>query len=214
MYVPEAFAERRPAVLQAAIREIGFASLVSHGPDGLQASHIPTLLDEAAGPLGVLEGHFARANPHWRSLADGDQVLALYTAANAYVSPSWYPTKAQTHKVVPTWNYLAVQARGRIEVIDDAAALTDLVTRLTAAHEVGRAEPWAVSDAPADFVQSMVRGIVGFRLTLTGLEGAWKMSQNRSVGDQAGVRAGLEAENDPRSDAVVAVMTTLPPKEA
>jgi transcriptional regulator len=214
MYVPEAFAERRPAVLHAAIRRIGFASLVSHGADGLQASHIPTLLNEAAGALGVLEGHFARANPHWRSLSDGDEVLALYTAANAYISPSWYPAKAETHKVVPTWNYLAVQARGRIEIFDEAAALTDLVTRLTAAHEAGRAEPWAVTDAPADFIQSMVRGIVGFRLTLTRLDGAWKMSQNRPAADQAGVVAGLAADHDPRSDAVAAVMNALPPEEA
>ena len=214
MYAPEAFAERRPAVLHAAIRRIGLASLVSHGPDGLQASHIPTLLDDTAGDLGVLEGHFARANPHWRGLADGGEVLALYTGADAYISPSWYPAKAETHKVVPTWNYLAVQARGQIEVFEDAAALTDLVTRLTAAHEAGRAEPWAVTDAPADFIQSMVRGIVGFRLTLTHLEGAWKMSQNRPAGDQAGVRAGLAAGRDPRSDAVIAVMGALPPKEA
>jgi transcriptional regulator len=213
MYAPEPFAERRLDVLHGAIRAIGFASLVSQGDGGLEASHIPTLLDASVGEFGLLEGHFARANPHWRSLQAGGEALALYTAANAYISPNWYPTKAETGKVVPTWNYLAVQVRGRVEVFDDAAALTDLVTRLTETHERGRPEPWAVSDAPADYVATMVRGIVGFRLTIGRIEGAWKMSQNRPVADQAGVRSGLAANGDARSAAVAAMMNALPPKE-
>jgi len=212
MYAPEAFAERRLDVLHAAIRGIGFASLVSHDADGLQASHIPMLLDASGGDLGVLEGHFARANPHWRGLSAGEDVLAIYTAANAYISPGWYPTKRQTGKVVPTWNYLAIQVRGRIAVFDDGPALIDLVTRLTEAHEAGRAEPWAVSDAPADYIQAMLRGIVGFRLTITTIEGVWKMSQNRPAADQAGVRAGLAADGA-RSGAVAAIMNALPLKE-
>jgi len=213
MYAPGPFAEQRLDVLHAAVRGIGFASLVSQGEDGLQASHIPTLLDASAGEFGVLEGHFARANPHWLSLTEGADVLAIYTAANAYISPSWYPTKGETHKVVPTWNYLAVQIHGRIEVFEEAPALIDLVTRLAQAHEAGRAEPWAVTDAPADYIEVMVRGIVGFRLTITRIEGAWKMSQNRPAADRAGVRAGLTANGDARSVAVAAVMNALPPKE-
>ena len=214
MYTPEAYAERRLDVLHGAIRAIGFASLVSQGQDGLEASHIPTLVDASAGEFGVLEGHFARANPHWRSLAARGEALALYTAANAYISPSWYPSKVETGKVVPTWNYLAIQVRGHVEVFDDAAALTDLVTRLTDAHERGRAEPWAVRDAPADYIATMVRGIVGFRLTIDRIEGVWKMSQNRPAADQTGVRAGLAANGDARSAAVAAVMNALPFKEA
>ena len=213
MYAPEHFAEHRPEVLHAAMRGIGFATLVSHGEDGLQASHIPTLLDLNAGEFGVLEGHFARANPHWRSLSGGGDILAIYTAADAYISPNWYPSKHATGKGVPTWNYLAVQARGRIEVFEDSEALADLVTRLTEAHETPRAQPWAVADAPADYIKGLLRAIVGFRVTITSLEGAWKMSQNRPEADQASIRAGLAANGDARSIATLAVMNALPPKE-
>ena len=213
MYAPRPFAEERLDVLHAAIRAIGFANLVSHGEAGLQASHIPTLLDASAGEFGVLEGHFARANSHWRSLAEGGDALAIYTAANAYISPNWYPSKHETGRGVPTWNYLAVQAHGRIEVYEDAALLADLVTRLTEAHERGRAQPWAVADAPADYIQGLLHAIVGFRLTITRLAGAWKMSQNRPEPDLAGIRAGLAANGDARSAAALAVMNALPPKE-
>ena len=213
MFAPEAFVERRLDVLHGAIQAIGFASLVTHGDGGLEASHIPMLLDPAAGERGLLEGHFARANPHWRALESGGEALAIFTAANAYVSPSWYPTKTETGKVVPTWNYLAVQVGGRIAVYDDAAALTALVTRLTDAHERGRAEPWAVTDAPADYIATMVRGIVGFRLIIDRIEGVWKMSQNRPSIDQAGVRAGLAADGDERSVAVANLMNAFSPKE-
>ena len=213
MYAPEHFAEQRLDILHAAIRGIGFSSLTSHGEDGLQASHVPTLLDAAGGEFGVLEGHFARANPHWRSLAGGGDVLAIYTAADGYISPNWIPSKHETGKGVPTWNYLAIQAHGRIEVFDDAGALLDLVTRLTEVHEAGRAQPWAVADAPGAYIQGLLRAIVGFRITITRLEGAWKMSQNRTEPDQAGIRAALTANDDPRSAAVAAVMNALPPKE-
>ena len=213
MYAPEHFVERRLEILHAAIRGIGFSTLTSHDKDGLQASHIPTLLDASVGEFGVLEGHFARANPHWRSLAGGGDVLAIYTAADGYISPNWYPSKHETGKGVPTWNYLAIQAHGRIELFDDADALLDLVTRLTEVHEAPRAQPWAVADAPAAYIQGLLRAIVGFRITITRLEGAWKMSQNRPEPDQAGIRAGLAANGDPRAAAVAAVMNALPPKE-
>jgi transcriptional regulator len=211
MYAPAAFAEDRIPVLHAAMRAIGFTTLVSAGEHGPEASHLPLLLNTGGGGLGVLEGHFARANTHWKSFASGGgEALAIYTAANAYISPSWYPSKAETGKVVPTWNYLAIHAHGTLELFDDAPGLIDLVTRLTQAHEAGRAEPWAVSDAPADYVRQMVGAIVGFRLTITRLEGTWKMSQNRPAADQAGVRAGLAADHAPRSDAVAAVIAALP----
>ena len=213
MYAPAAFAEDRIPVLHAAMRAIGFTTLVSAGETGPEASHLPLLLNTDAGGLGVLEGHFARANTHWKSFEGGGEALAIYTAADAYISPGWYPSKRETGKVVPTWNYLAIHARGTIELFDDAPALIDVITRLTLAHEGVRAQPWAVSDAPADYIQALTRAIVGFRLTLTSLEGVWKMSQNRPVADQAGVMAGLAADHAPRSDAVAAVMAALPLKE-
>jgi transcriptional regulator len=208
MYAPIHFREGRLPVLHAAIREIGFASLVSHGHDGLQASHLPLLLTDNGG-LGVLEGHFARANPHWRAFDGGAAALAIFTAADAYVSPSWYPSKRETGKVVPTWNYLAIQAEGALETYDDPAVLIDLVSRLTDLHEAGRAEPWSVSDAPADYVAALARAIVGFRLTITRLEGVWKFSQNRPAPDQAGVRAGLASEENPGARAAARVMINL-----
>jgi transcriptional regulator len=212
MYAPVQFREVRLPVLHAAIREIGFASLVSHGDDGLQASHLPLLLTDNGG-LGVLEGHFARANPHWRAFGGGAAALAIFTAADAYISPGWYPSKRETGKVVPTWNYLAIHAEGAVETYDDPAALTDLVTRLTDLHEAGRAEPWAVTDAPADYVAALARAIVGFRLTITKLEGVRKFSQNRPAPDQAGVRAGLAAEENLGARAAAQAMMNLPDRK-
>jgi transcriptional regulator len=214
MYAPAAFAEDRIPVLHAAMQAIGFTTLVSAGENGPEASHLPLLLNTDAGGLGVLEGHFARANTHWKSFARGGEALAIYTAADGYISPNWLPSKRETGKGVPTWNYLAIHARGTIELFDDTSALIDVISRLTLAHEGGRAQPWAVADAPADYIQTLTRAIVGFRLTVTGLEGSWKMSQNRTPADQAGIRAGLAADHTPRSDAVAAVMAALPPKES
>jgi transcriptional regulator len=192
VYLPPAFRQDRTDVLHDAIRKSGLATLVTLTPDGLIASHVPLLLDPEPAPYGTLIGHLARPNGQARG-AIGD-ALAIFLGPDAYITPSWYETKRETGKVVPTWNYVAIHAAGPITFFDDPDRLLDVVTRLTERHEDSRAVPWAVSDAPPDFVQGMLRGIVGFSIEITRLEGKWKMSQNRPATDRAGVIAGLAAE--------------------
>jgi transcriptional regulator len=200
MYLPAAFNETRIEFLHDAIGAIGFATLVSAGGDGaLLATHLPLLLDLAPAPFGTLIGHVARANPHWRTLAEGaGNALAIFLGPQGYVSPNWYPTKRAHGKVVPTWNYVAVHAYGRVELVEEREALRAIVTRLTDRHEAaaGSAAPWKVSDAPPDFTEQMLKGIVGLRLPIARLEGKWKLSQNRSPEDRAGVVAGLDAQGE------------------
>jgi transcriptional regulator len=181
MYVPDHFREDRPEVLHDAMRRIGFATLVTQD---LEANHLPMLLQD-----GMLRGHVARANPVWK--AGAGEALAIFLGPHAYVSPSWYPSKAETGKAVPTWNYLTVHARGSIRWIQDADWLRAHVTALSAAHEAGRPEPWAITDAPASYVDGLLRAIVGFELMAATLEGKWKLSQNRDAADRAGVGEGL-----------------------
>jgi transcriptional regulator len=192
VYVPALFKEDRIDVLHDAIRRTGLATLVTLGPDGLIASHVPMLLDAEPRPNGTLVGHLARPNPQARGAIG--EALAIFQGPDAYITPSWYATKQRTGKVVPTWNYVAIHAYGPITFFDDTERLRDAVTRLTARQEAGRAQPWAVADAPADFINGMLRGIVGFALPITRLEGKWKMSQNRPAEDRAGVVEGLRAE--------------------
>ncbi len=191
MYLPESFAEARLPELHGMIDSAGLATLVTAGPAGPEASHLPLLLAAEEGPFGTLYGHLARANPQWRLPGPA---LAIFTGPDGYVSPSWYPSKAADGRVVPTWNYIAVHAAGKLEVFEDAARLRDLVERLTRRHESGRPVPWQVADAPADYIASMLRGIVGVRLPIERLEGKWKLSQNRTDPDRAGVIDGLKAE--------------------
>ena len=181
MYIPDAFREDRPKLLQDAMRLIGFATLVT---TGLEANHLPMLFQD-----GVLRGHVARANPVWKA-GDG-AVLAIFLGPHAYVSPGWYPSKAETGKAVPTWNYITVHARGPVRWIQDADWLRAHVATLSDTHEAGRAQPWAMTDAPAAYIDSLVSAIVGFEITIETLEGKWKLSQNRSDADRDGVRAGL-----------------------
>lgn len=199
MYCPSAFRQDDLATLHQQIQASGLALLSSAGEQGLQASHLPLLLEPHEGEFGTLYGHFARANPHWRDLATGAEVLVVFSGADGYVHPGWYPAKAEHGKVVPTWNYIAVHAWGQAEVFDDPERLLCLVSRLSERHEQGRARPWAVSDAPRAYIDAMLRAIVGFALPIRRIEGKWKLSQNRSAGDQTGVRAGL-AESVRASD--------------
>ncbi len=198
MYLPTSFRQDDLTALHRQILDCRLATVVSQGPSGLAASHLPLLLEPAEGRFGTLYGHFARANPQWRDLAEGAEALVIFQGPEAYVSPSWYPAKAEHGKVVPTWNYVAVHAQGRAELFEDAERLLQLVSRLSAQHEAGRAQPWAVSDAPRDYIDGMLRAIVGFALPIERLDGKWKLGQNRSAADQAGVRAGLAASLDPR----------------
>ncbi|MET3520580.1 FMN-binding negative transcriptional regulator [Mesorhizobium abyssinicae] len=202
MYIPPAFRDDDKESLRATIRAARLATLVTATAEGPQATPLPLLLDENEGEHGVIYGHVAKANPQWRAPALGDG-LAIFMGPDAYVTPAWYQAKQETGKVVPTWNYVAVHAYGPIEFFDDADRLLDVVTRLTTLHEGGRASPWAVSDAPPDFIQAQLKGIIGLRMPITRLEGKRKMSQNRNAADRAGVLAGLAASDRP-SDREVA----------
>jgi len=192
VYVPPLFKEDRIDVLHDAIRRTGLATLVTLSQDGLIASHVPMLLDADPAPYGTLVGHLARPNPQARGAIGG--ALAIFQGPEVYITPSWYATKRATGKVVPTWNYVAIHAYGTVQFFDDRDRLREVVTRLTERQETPRAEPWAVTDAPADFTQGMLNGIVGFALPIARLEGKWKMTQNRPAEDRAGVIAGLTAE--------------------
>ncbi len=194
MYMPPAFNEERIDILHAAIREAGLATLVTLTDEGLIASHVPLLLDPAPAPYGTLIGHLASPNPQAKRSAADVQALAIFQGPDAYVTPNWYATKRETGKVVPTWNYVAIHAYGSIRFFDDPARLLEIVTRLTERHENPRAQPWAVADAPAGFVATMLRGIIGFEIPIARLQGKWKMSQNRPPADRAGVIAGLTEE--------------------
>ncbi len=210
MYLPRHYAEERPEVLHAAVRAHPLGLLVTHGPGGLDTNPVPFLLDAGPAPHGTLRAHVARANPVWREAA-GTEVVVVFQGPQAYLSPSWYAAKAEHGKVVPTWNYIVVQARGRLRAVDDAAWLHGLVERLTDRHEAGRAAPWAVSDAPADYLGQMLRAIVGLEIELTALVGKWKMSQNRSRADREGVAAGYEAQGDEASRARAAAVRAAAP---
>lgn len=192
MYTPPAFREDDLPSLHAAMREARLANFVTATAEGLLATPLPLFLVPDEGPYGTLYGHLARANSQWK-LAPAGEAMALFMGADAYVTPSWYASKREHGKVVPTWNYVAVHAYGPAEFFEDADRLLDVVARLTDLHERPRAEPWAVTDAPDAFIHSQLRGIVGLRLPITRIEGKRKMSQNRSAEDRAGVAAGLAA---------------------
>ena len=190
MYRPDHFRVDDLKEMHALMRARPFASLVSAGADGLFASHLPTVLKDE-GAFGVIECHLAGANPHWSDLAEGKEALMIFQGPEAYITPNWYPSKARHGKVVPTWNFAAVHAYGRPEVMRDRDWLLRHVTELTVQQERGEARPWQTSDAPAAFIEAMLRGIVGFRFPIGRLEGKWKMSQNREMPDRVGVVQGL-----------------------
>ncbi len=202
MYTPPAFRVDDLAEIHAAMRAARLANLVTATAEGLMATPLPLMIDEREGEFGVIYGHLARANPQWKTPVTGE-AMAIFMGPDAYVTPSWYETKRETGKVVPTWNYGAVQAFGPAEFFEDATRLLDVVTRLTNLHEASRAERWAVSDAPERFVEAQLRGIVGLRMPITRLEGKLKMSQNRPEADRLGVAEGL-SQSDRASDRMVA----------
>lgn len=197
MYLPSHFAESRVNVLHDLIRTYPFGALVVLASDGINANHIPFEIDPEPAPFGTLRGHVARANPVWRDFSPQVDALVLFQGAQAYISPSWYATKKEHGKVVPTWNYAVVHAHGPLRVIDDRAWLQQFVGKLTDRHEATHSEPWKVTDAPADFIDTMVAAIVGIEIPIAKLTGKWKVSQNRPEKDRAGVADGLmHAGND------------------
>jgi transcriptional regulator len=208
MYIPPVFKDDDIESIRATIRGARLANLVTATADGPVATPLPLFLDESEGEQGVLYGHLAKANQQWKLAPIGD-ALAIFSGPDAYVTPSWYATKRETEKVVPTWNYIAVHAYGPVEFFHEAERLLDVVTRLTNKHEGSRAKPWAVTDAPADFIAAQLRGIVGIRIPVVRFEGKRKMSQNRPEADRAGVAAGLAASENP-GDREVAPLIPLP----
>ena len=197
MYVPAHDRESRPEVLQQFMHEHPLAALVTLGTDGaLTASHLPLRLYPSLGPQGTLRGHLARANQQWQDFSSQTDALVIFQGPQAYISPSWYAAKQETGRVVPTWNYLAVHARGPMTIIEDPEWLRRFVTELTESHEAEFAHPWHVSDAPSSYVEGLLRAIVGIEIPIHHLEGRWKLSQNRSATDQAGVVQGLHARGD------------------
>lgn len=204
MYTPPAFREDDPATLHQLIREARLSTLVTATSEGLIATPLPLFFMEE-GEHGLLYGHVAKANPQWK-LPPLAESLAIFSGPDAYITPSWYESKREHGKVVPTWNYAAVHAYGPIEFFEDEDRLHEVVTRLTNLHERPRAQPWAVIDAPAPFIKSQLRGIVGLRLTITRIEGKRKMSQNRPEADRDGVAEGLsrsDRDDDRRVSAMI-----------
>ncbi|MBB4364270.1 transcriptional regulator [Bradyrhizobium sp. CIR18] len=193
MYIPLHFRDDDIENIRATIRCARLANLVTATSDGPIATLLPLFLDEREGEHGALYGHLAKGNPQWRTAPIGE-ALAIFTGAEAYVTPSWFPSKRQAERVVPTWNYIAVHAHGPIEFFEDPTRLLEIVTRLTNIHETSRATPWAVSDAPADFIAAQLREIVGVRIRITTVEGKRKMSQNRPAPDRIGIAAGTGSE--------------------
>lgn len=190
-YNPPAFRETELAALHAQIAASGLATLISVGPQGPIVSNLPIIFDPDAGTHGVIAGHLARGNPQWRESDLSIPAVALFMGADAYVSPNWYPSKQEHGKVVPTWNYSMIVARGQLEIFEDAAALRAQVEALTRRFEQRFERPWDVADAPEDFIARQIKGIVGVRLHIESIEGKAKLNQNRSAADQEGVIAGL-----------------------
>jgi len=193
MYLPSAFKIDDLASFHEVIRRYPLATLVTRLGDGIVADHIPFLLDTSGGDQGVLRAHVARANPLWQTHPAGVEVLAIFTGPDHYITPSWYSTHHETGKTVPTWNYIAVHAYGPLQIIDDPGWLRQQISELTALHEDGQTSPWAITDAPEDFIVTQMKAIIGIEIAITRMEGKQKTSQNRSWADRRGVMAGLAA---------------------
>lgn len=196
MYIPKHFEENRIEVLHGLIKSHPFATFVMHSGSELVVNHVPMLLDPAAGEFGTLRCHVARANPLWKLLPGDIESAIIFQGPYGYISPSWYPSKRENAKVVPTWNYAVVHAFGTPRVIDDAKWLLAHVTQMTEFQESQQAQPWKVTDAPPDFVDSMVKAIVGIEIPVTKLSGKWKLSQNRLPADRKGVIDTLGSRSD------------------
>jgi len=209
MHVPSAFREEDQAAISAMVRAAGLGQFVTATAGGPIATPLPMIIDSEEGEYGTLYGHLAKANPQWKEPVIGE-ALAIFMGADAYVTPSWYVSKQEHGRVVPTWNYESVQAFGPAEFFEDADRLLDVVTRLTNRHEMDRANQWHVSDAPPAFIQAQLKGIVGVRMPITRLVAKRKMSQNRSAEDRAGVARGLAESGCPIHRRVASLIPRTP----
>ena len=207
MYQPPKFKEERPEVLHDLIRSHPLGLLITSGSSGLNADLVPFLID---AERGVLQAHISRANPQMKALAEATECLVVFQGPEAYITPSWYEEKQLSGRVVPTWNYAIVQVYGRPLLMEDAEWIRTQITALTEVHEGKRSEPWAVSDAPEEYVQAQIKGIVGIEVEIDRLEGKWKVSQNRPEGDRVGVYEGLTGEGDVKMADMVAEWGGLP----
>lgn len=206
MYVPKHFEERDVGVLHALIRSHPLGAWVTEADSTLVVNHMPFLIDPARGQYGALVGHVARANPIWKSFSRNVPSVIIFQGPQSYITPSWYPTKHASGKAVPTWNYAVVHAHGMPHVIEDKEWLRKHVTRLTDLHESERAIPWSVSDAPSDYIDALLNGIVGIEIAISTLVGKWKTSQNRPLVDKLGTIAGLRERADENSQQMAALM--------
>jgi transcriptional regulator len=205
MYIPRANQEDRIPVLHKLMADQPFASLITVGSSGLFASHIPMVL-ERTGTMGQLKGHISRANTQWRDYSHSVEALAIFSGPQHYITPTWYPEKQETGKVVPTWNYVVVHAYGYLKVVEDSEWLMAHLQSLTSIHEAESPVPWKISDAPPDYVASQIKGIVGLEMDIERLEGKWKVSQNRSEEDRRGVVRGLSELDTAESRAMKALV--------
>ncbi len=206
MYLPSHFAQPDALALRALMRDHPLATFITHGAQGLDANPVPMLWLDDGSPHDLLRGHVARANPVWRDTSPGSEALAVFHGPDAYISPNGYATKRETGKVVPTWNYAVVHARGPLRIVEDAVWLRELVTALTRIHEATQPQPWAVTDAPADYIERMLGAIVGIELPLTSLQGKWKASQNQPAANREGVVAGLRQSGTAAGQAMADVV--------
>ena len=195
MYIPKAFKQDDLAHIVDLIQKFPLATLIISGAEGLEAMHVPMIFADSSNPIR-LQGHIAKANPLWQHVNLQDQVLLVFNGPNGYVSPSYYPSKQQNPRVVPTWNYTAVHVKGTLSVIKDADWNCELLQKLTHAHEAGRDDPWSISDAPQEYIQRMLTAIVGIEVVIDSMEAKWKLSQNQPELNQRGVVGGLEADDN------------------
>ncbi len=209
MYTPKAFEVTDLPLLQAAMKQSELATLITTTPQGLVATHLPLLLDETRGEYGTLTGHVSRANTQWRESDPEAEALIIFLGPDTYVSPTWYPAKQETGRVVPTWNYAAIHAYGRVTFFEDAERLRTVVAELTKKFEAAFPAPWQVTDAPAPYIDSQLKAIVGFECQITRLEGKQKFNQNRSVEDRRGVIQGLRELKEERKLQVAELMEGL-----
>jgi transcriptional regulator len=211
MYLPAFFKESRTDVLHALMRAAPLAVLVAQCDSGLVANHLPVETRSEPEPLGSIRGHIARANPLWREYRAGSEAMAIFQGPQAYISPSFYPSKQQSGEVVPTWDYAVVHARGSLRFFEDAAWLKGFVARLTDTHEASRRRPWKIDDAPSEYIEKMLALIIGFEFCISSLTGKWKVSQNRSAADRQGVVKGLQDASDVDSHEIAAMLSSRNP---